>query len=80
MFLGDSGIELEPGFLRSGRRFKSDKRRKTLLGRGSCNTNQEEEGYELASYLDEGSGDEEEEYQSISEGDKESEESTESLE
>ena len=80
MFPGDSGIELQLGFLRSGRRFKSDKRRKTLLGRGSCSTNRDEEGYYLISYLDEGSCDEEEEYQLISEGDKESKESTEAPE
>ena len=34
--------------------------------------NREEEGYELASYFDKGSCDEEEEYQPISEGDEES--------
>ena len=41
-----------------------------MFGRGSCSTEREEEGYEFASYLDEGSCDEEEEYQPISEGDK----------
>ena len=50
-----------------------------MLGRGSCNTNREEEGYELMSYMDEGSCDEEEEYQPISEGDKESKELTKAL-
>ena len=66
MFSGDSGTELEPVFFRSERIFRSGKQRKTLLGRGSCNTDQEEEGYELVSYLDKGSCDEEEEYQMIS--------------
>ena len=51
-----------------------------MLGRGSCSTNRQEEGYEIVSYLDEGSCDEEEEYQLILEGDEESEESTEALE
>ena len=51
-----------------------------MLERGTCSTDREEEGYEFASYLDEGSCDEEEEYQPISEGDKESEESTEAPE
>ena len=64
MFPRDSGTELESGFLRSIRIFRSDKQRKTLLGR-ICNTNREEEGYDLASYLDEGYCDEEEEYQLI---------------
>ena len=76
MFLGDSGTEVEPVFLISRRRFISNKRRKTLSERGTCSTDREEEGYEFASYLDEGSCDEEEEYQLIYEGDKESEEST----
>ena len=62
MFPGDSITELEPGFLRSRRRFKFGKRTKTQLERGSCNTYREEEGYEFASYLDEGSCDKEEEY------------------
>ena len=61
MFLGDSGTELESGCLRSKRGFRSGKRIKPLLGRGSCNTTREEEDYELASYLGEGSCDEEEE-------------------
>ena len=76
MFPRDSGTELESGCLRSGRRFRSRKRRKTLLGRGSCSTTREEEGYELPSHLDEGSYNREEEYQLISEGDEESEELT----
>ena len=33
MFLGSTKPELEDGFLRSGRRFRSGKRRKTLGGR-----------------------------------------------
>ena len=80
MFPGLGETELESGFLRSGRRFRSGKRRKNLFGWGSCNTEQEEEGYEFASYLDEGSCDEEEEYQPISEGDEEFEESAEAPE
>ena len=80
MFLGESGTELEPWFLRRKREFRSGKRRKTLLEQGSCVTNREEEGYEFTSYLDEGLYDEEKEYQPISEGDKESEESNEALE
>ena len=72
MFPGESGTKLDPGFLRSGRRFGSDKICKTMFERGSCNTEQEEEGYEFASYLDKGSCDEEEEYQLILEGDEES--------
>jgi len=47
MFPGDSETELEPGFLRSGRRFKSGKRRKNMLRTRICNIDQEEEGYEL---------------------------------
>ena len=73
----EGGTELESVFLRSRRRFRSDKKRKTMFERGSCSTEQEEEGYEFASYLDEGSYDKEEEYEPISEGDKESEESNE---
>ena len=80
MFLGDSGTELEPIFLRRGRRFKYGKRQKTLFGKGISSTEQEQEGYDFASYLDEGSCDEEDEYHSISEGDEDSKESTESLE
>ena len=79
MFPRDSGTKLESGFLRSGRRLRSDKWRKTCLGRGSCNTYREEEGYELASYLDEGYCDEEEEYHSIYEGHEDSKESTKAI-
>ena len=78
MFPGYSGTKLYSGFLRSGRRFRYGKQRKTMLGRGSCSTNREEEGYDLASYLDEGYCDEQEEYQSISEGYEELEESNKS--
>ena len=39
MFPRDSGTELEAGYLRSGRIFRSGKRRKTITGRGSCSTN-----------------------------------------
>ena len=70
MFPRDSGTELESGFLRRRRIFKFDKRRKNLLGRGSCSMNREEEGYELVSYMDKGSCQEEEEYDPIYEGDK----------
>ena len=72
MFLGDSETEVESGCLTSKRKFISRKGRNTLLGRGCCNTTREKEEYELASYLDEGSCDEEEGYQSISERDEES--------
>ena len=79
MFPIDSVTDLESRLLRSEKRFRSDKRRKNLLGRGSYITNKEE-GYEIASYLDEGSCDEEEEYQPIFEGDEHSEYSTEATE
>ena len=58
MFPRDSGDELEAGYLRSGRRFRSGKRRNTITGRGSCSTTGGEE-YELASHLKKGSCDEE---------------------
>ena len=57
MFSGNSEIELEGGSLRSGKRFRSGKRR-TTTKRGSCNGTRGED-YELASHLDGGSGDEE---------------------
>ena len=53
MFLGDSGTELEVGYLRSGRIFRSGKRRKTMAGRGSCSMNRGEY-YDLMSHIDEG--------------------------
>ena len=61
MFLGSTKPELEAGFLRSGRRFRFRKRRKTSpsLFR-ECD-------YKVESWLDEGSCDKEEEYQPISE-------------
>ena len=65
MFHGDSGTELEAGYLRSERRFSSGKRKKTLLRRGSYSTTREEV-YKIASHVDEGSYDEEDEYQPIS--------------
>ena len=80
MFPRESGTELKSGFLRRGRRFRFGKRRKSLFRRGSCSTEQEEEGYKFTSYLDEGSFNEEEVYQLISEENKESEESTKALE
>ena len=64
MFPGDNKIELETGCLGSRRIFRLGKRRKTLLGRGSCSTTREED-YKLTSHIDEGSCDEEEEYQPI---------------
>ena len=64
MFPRDNGTELEAGYLRSGRRFRSRKRRKTLLGRGNFSTTREED-YDLRSHVDEGYYDEEEEYQLI---------------
>ena len=66
MFPRKGGTELDSSFLRSGRRFGSDKRQKTLLKQGNCSTEQEEEGYQFTSYLDEGLCDEEQEHQPIS--------------
>ena len=63
MFPGDSGTEVEVGCLR-GR-----KRRKTITIRGSYSATIEE-NYELMLYLDEGSCNEELEYQPISVGEK----------
>ena len=54
MLLGYSGTEIEVRYLRSGRRFRSGKRRKTLVGRGSCST-AIGEYYEIESHVDEGS-------------------------
>ena len=64
MFSGNSETELEGGILRSGRIFRSGKRRRTATRRGSCSVTGGED-YELASHLDEGSCDEEEECQLI---------------
>ena len=66
MFLGNSEIELEGGFLRSGRIFWSGKRRSIVTRRVSCSTTGGEE-YELASQFDKGSYDKEEEYHPIPE-------------
>ena len=80
MFPRDSGTELETRFLISERSFRSTKQKKTMLGIGRSNIYREEKGYKLAPYLDQWYCDEEEEYQLISEGDEELEESTEALE
>ena len=72
MFPGDRGTGLEGGNLRSGRRFRSEKRRRTVTRRGSCGTTRGEY-YELKSHFDEIFIDEEEEYQPISEKEEEEE-------
>ena len=64
---------LEAGFLRSGRRFKLGKRRKTVGDRRNPSLFEESE-YEVESWLEEGSCHEEEDYSPISEGAKEFEE------
>ena len=79
MFPGDIGNEVEASYLKSGRRFRSGKRRKNFTGRESCSTTRIGD-YELASHSDEGSCDKEEEYQPIFKGDKELEELTETPE
>ena len=66
MFPGSSEDELGTGFLRSGRRFQSGKRRKVIGGRRAYSFPREGE-YGCESYLDEGSCDEEEEYILVSE-------------
>ena len=76
MFLGSTEPKLEAGVLRSGRRFRSGKRRKTEEGRRTPSLFEESE-HELQSQLDEGSCDKEEDYSLISEGAEESEESVE---
>ena len=78
MFTRYTGTEIEDGYLRTTRRFRPWKRRKTVTWRRSCSTTRGWD-YELTSHLEEGSCDEEEEYQLISEGEEESKESTESL-
>ena len=65
MFQGSSEDELDTGFLRSGRRFRSGKRRKVAGGRRDYSLPKEGE-YGSESHLDEGSYDEEEEYSLIS--------------
>ena len=74
MFLGSTKPELEDGFLRSGRRFRSGKRRKTIGGRRIPSLFGVRE-CEFESRIDKGSCDEEEEYSPISEGAEESKES-----
>ena len=65
MFSGSSEDELGTGFLRSGRRFQSGKRRKVTRGRRAYSFPREDE-YGCESYLGEGSCDEEEEYRLVS--------------
>ena len=62
--MDDNGMALEGGRLRSGRIFRSGKRR--TITRGSCNTTRQED-YELNSHFDEVSCDKEYAYKSISE-------------
>ena len=59
MFPGDSGTELEAGYLRSGRNFRSRKRKNTAIGRGSCSTTRGED-YNITSHVGEGYCNEEE--------------------
>ena len=73
MFLGDSGTELEVGNLRSGRRFRLGKIRRTMTKRGSYSMTGGED-QELTSCFSEGYCDEEEEYQPISKSEEEEEE------
>ena len=76
MFLGSTKPELEAGFLRSGRRFRSRKRRKIERGQRNPSLFEESE-HERRLHEDEGSCDEEEDYSPIWERAKESEESIE---
>ena len=76
MFPRSTKAELEIGFLRSGRRFRSGKRRKTIGGRWTPCLFEESE-YEVESWLEEGSCDEDEYYSLISEGEEESKKSAE---
>ena len=62
MFLGSTEPGLEDGFLRSGRRFQSGKRRKTVGGRQTPSLF-EERKYDVESRIDK-----EENYNPISEG------------
>ena len=66
MFQGSLEEELDTGFLRSRRRFRSRKRRKVAGGRRAYSLPREGE-YGCGSHLYEGSYDEEEEYSPISE-------------
>ena len=67
MFPGRIEPELGDGVLRSGRRFRSGKRRKTKRGRWNPSLF-EGSKHELQSCEDKGSCDEEEDYSPISEG------------
>ena len=66
MFLGSSEDELGTGFLRSGRRFRSGKRRKVIGGKMAYSFPKEGE-YGCESYLDEGYCNKEEDYRPVSE-------------
>ena len=72
MFLADSGTELEGGRLRSGRIFRSEKRRKIVTRRGSSSMTRGDD-YDLESHLDECSCNEKEEYHLISDREEEEE-------
>ena len=76
MFPGSTEPELEAGFLRSGRRFRSGKRGKIEEGRRDPSLFEASE-HKLWSQEDEGSCDEEEDYIPISKGAEESKESAE---
>ena len=67
MFPGSTEPELEAGFLKSGRRFHSGKRRKIVGGRRTPSLFEESE-YEVESWLEEGYCNEEEDYSPIFEG------------
>ena len=70
MFLGDSRTGSVSCCLRSERRFRSRKRRKTLRAREGFSTTRQEAEYELVMYIDEGYCDKEEGYKMLSEVDK----------
>ena len=74
MFPGSTNPELETGFLRSGRRFISGKRRKIEEGRRTPNLFEESED-KIHLQVYEGSCNEEEDYSLISEGEEDSKES-----
>ena len=76
MFPGNTEPELEVGFLRSGSRFRSGKRRKIEEGPRAPSLFEVSE-HKLRSKEEKGSCDEEEDYSPILEGVKELEESTE---
>ena len=73
MFPGSTKPELEVGFLRSGRRFRSRKITKTVGGIHNPSLFEVSE-YEVELQLDEGYWDEEEDYSPILEGAEESKE------